>query len=175
MKIKIAIGSDHAGFELKSHLLNYLKTKGIEASDKGCYSTERADYPDFGHAVANSVLSREADLGILGGIIKSTNVEGILQLDLLKTDYFHAKAYPTYLYYNPHASTKTVEIDAGAEASDVYDVINDQIFQKNVRGRTHLSIPADAARVVVLAQAGRGFRHDGKRTLIDNVVVRWAE
>lgn len=63
--MKIAIGSDHAGFELKEVLITYLKEKGVDVNDKGCYSAERADYPDFGHAVANSVLANEVNFGIL--------------------------------------------------------------------------------------------------------------
>lgn len=65
MSITIALGSDHAGFELKQHIINYLNDKKITFSDKGCYSLERADYPDFGHAVAISVLTKETELGIL--------------------------------------------------------------------------------------------------------------
>lgn len=65
MSIKIAIGSDHAGFELKEQLIKFLKLTINEVSDKGCYSTERADYPDYGHAVATAVLNKEADYGIL--------------------------------------------------------------------------------------------------------------
>jgi ribose 5-phosphate isomerase B len=63
--MKIAIGSDHAGFELKEQLINYLKEKNTTILDKGCFSLERADYPDFGHAVALSVLNKEVDFGIL--------------------------------------------------------------------------------------------------------------
>ena len=55
-----------------------------------------------------SGLYGSSHVGILGGIVRPTNVDGILQLDLLKTDYFHADAYPTYLYYNPHAAEKSV-------------------------------------------------------------------
>lgn len=65
MSIKIAIGSDHAGFELKEQLVKYLKSLNNEVTDKGCYSTERADYPDYGHAVANAVLNKEVEFGIL--------------------------------------------------------------------------------------------------------------
>jgi ribose 5-phosphate isomerase B len=65
MSIKIAIGSDHAGFELKQQLINYTQTINVVLIDKGCYSLERADYPDFGHAVANTILNKEADFGIL--------------------------------------------------------------------------------------------------------------
>ena len=63
--IKIAIGSDHAGFELKQVLIEYLKIKHTEITDKGCYSLERADYPDFGHAVSLAVINNEVDFGIL--------------------------------------------------------------------------------------------------------------
>jgi ribose 5-phosphate isomerase B len=62
---KIAIGSDHAGFELKEVLISYLKTKNVEVVDKGCYSLERADYPDAAHAVATAVTNNEVSLGIL--------------------------------------------------------------------------------------------------------------
>lgn len=62
---RISIGSDHAGYELKNHLVEYLKSKGLIVVDKGCYSSERADYPDYGHAVANSVLTNETDAGIV--------------------------------------------------------------------------------------------------------------
>lgn len=63
--MKLAIGSDHAGFELKEQLRSYLQQKGIDYTDKGCYSSERADYPDYGHAVANDVLAGTVNFGIL--------------------------------------------------------------------------------------------------------------
>lgn len=61
----ISIGSDHAGFCLKSSVIEYLQNNNIKVLDKGCFSEERADYPDFGHAVANSVINKECDLGIV--------------------------------------------------------------------------------------------------------------
>ncbi len=63
--MKIAIGSDHAGFELKQVLIEYLKNKQVEITDKGCYSLDRADYADYGHAVASAVINKEVDFGIL--------------------------------------------------------------------------------------------------------------
>ena len=120
-------------------------------------------------------LYGSSHVGILGGIIKRTNVEKILQLDLLKTDYFHAPAYPTYLYYNPYTSTKTVEIEVGAEARDIYDAVSDQFLQKNVQGRAHITIPSDFARIVVLVPVGGKLLHEGKRTIINNIIVRYAD
>jgi ribose 5-phosphate isomerase B len=63
--MKIAIGSDHAGFELKEKLKNYLIKKGVELKDFGTYSTDRADYPDFAHPVAEAVETKKSDFGIV--------------------------------------------------------------------------------------------------------------
>jgi ribose 5-phosphate isomerase B len=63
--MKISIGSDHAGFQLKEIVKNYLLKKNIDVRDYGCFSEERADYPDFAHAVAKSIESKESDRGIL--------------------------------------------------------------------------------------------------------------
>ena len=49
-------------------------------------------------------------VGIFGSIIRTTNVAGILQLNLLATDFFHDKAYPSFLYYNPYATAKTITV-----------------------------------------------------------------
>jgi ribose 5-phosphate isomerase B len=65
MSKKISIGSDHAGFELKEKVKEHLKSKGFQVLDKGCFSPDRADYPDYGHAVALSVTHKESELGIL--------------------------------------------------------------------------------------------------------------
>lgn len=63
--IKINIGSDHAGFELKSKLISFIGETGFKVKDFGCYSTESMDYPDVAHPVAEAVLADEQSLGIL--------------------------------------------------------------------------------------------------------------
>ena len=64
----IALGSDHAGFELKGLLITYLESQGHKTLDLGTDSTETVDYPPFCAAVGRAVVSGEADWGIvLGG------------------------------------------------------------------------------------------------------------
>ncbi len=65
MTPKIAIGSDHAGFEYKQGLKTWLENNGYTVKDFGAHSTESADYPDFAHPVAIAVESKECELGIL--------------------------------------------------------------------------------------------------------------
>jgi ribose 5-phosphate isomerase B len=61
----MAIGSDHAGFELKGVLAEFLRGLGHEVVDVGTYSTAPVDYPDFAEAVGRAVLDGRADRGVL--------------------------------------------------------------------------------------------------------------
>jgi ribose 5-phosphate isomerase B len=64
-KKTIAIGGDHAGFEYKESLIKLLSNKGYTVIDKGPYSADSVDYPDFVHPVANLVEEGVAEFGIL--------------------------------------------------------------------------------------------------------------
>lgn len=62
---KVAIGSDHAGFNLKEIIKKHLINNNIDFIDFGPFSDDRTDYPDFAHLVATSVSQKSVDLGIL--------------------------------------------------------------------------------------------------------------
>lgn len=109
--------------------------------------------------------------GVLGGIVRTTNVSKILQLDLLKTDFFHSTAYPSYLYYNPLTSNQSVEINVGGTACDIYDAVSDTFLSRNVTGTQTFSIPADTARVIVLGPANGSITTSGNNLLLNNVFV----
>ncbi|MBP6311140.1 MAG: ribose 5-phosphate isomerase B [Flavobacteriales bacterium] len=61
----IFIGSDHAGFELKHILKDHLRDNGCEVHDKGTHIRDSVDYPDFAHAVADSVAAEPDSLGVI--------------------------------------------------------------------------------------------------------------
>jgi len=61
----IAIGSDHAGYDLKENIKEYLKSKGIEVIDFGTNSKDSVDYPDFAVRVAHSIRDHDHPIGIL--------------------------------------------------------------------------------------------------------------
>jgi ribose 5-phosphate isomerase B len=61
----VAFGSDHAGFELKQQLIESARRLGHHPLDLGTYSSERADYADYGEKVARAVVSREAAAGVV--------------------------------------------------------------------------------------------------------------
>lgn len=62
---RIIIGSDHAGFETKTRIIDVLREKGIKAEDAGAHSKESSDYPDFGMIVGEAVSSGNFERGVL--------------------------------------------------------------------------------------------------------------
>lgn len=60
----IGLASDHAGFELKEYVKQYLDNKGLPYIDYGTSSTESCDYPDYAHALARGIETGEAEIGI---------------------------------------------------------------------------------------------------------------
>ena len=83
MKDKIAIGCDHAAFNEKEKLKNFLISKEYELVDVGTYSSDSVDYPSFGHKVGKMVVSNEVNKGIvicgsgIGISIAANKVKGI--------------------------------------------------------------------------------------------------
>lgn len=62
--MRVALGSDHGGYELKEAIRKHLEAQGLEVQDLGTHSTDSVDYPEYGFAVGNAIIKGEADLGI---------------------------------------------------------------------------------------------------------------
>jgi ribose 5-phosphate isomerase B len=63
--MKIALGADHAGFDLKEKIKQHLVGRGIRIEDLGTHSGESVDYPDYARAVGEEIVEKRSDLGIL--------------------------------------------------------------------------------------------------------------
>lgn len=116
-------------------------------------------------------LYGSSHVGVMGALLTTTTVEGILIWDCLKTDYYHNTAYPTYLVYNPLAQAKSVQVPAPATATDIYDTVSEQFVARNVTGATSVSIPPDTARVLVMVPANATMAISGKRLSFNGVPV----
>lgn len=119
----IAIGSDHAGFQLKEEIKAHLLKQGYEVNDLGCYSTASVDYPVFAKAVAHAVADGEAEKGIIvcgtgiGVNITANKVEGIRAA--LCHDCFSAEA--TRLHNDANVLTMGARVIGGGLALKIVD------------------------------------------------------
>lgn len=81
--MRVVLGSDHAGYELKQQLIDYVREIGHDFLDVGTHSTASVDYPDFSEAVGQAVIEKRADRGILicgsgiGSVISVNKIPGI--------------------------------------------------------------------------------------------------
>ncbi len=81
--MRVAIGADHRGYELKEQLIGVLKMRGHAITDLGTHSTDPVDYPDYSAAVGDAVASGKTDRGILvcgsgaGAAIAANKIKGI--------------------------------------------------------------------------------------------------
>lgn len=65
MNMRVAIGSDHGGYELKEVIRKHLEAQGLKVNDFGTYSADSVDYPKYGFAVGSAIIEGKADLGIV--------------------------------------------------------------------------------------------------------------
>lgn len=90
--MKISIASDHAGFNLKKEVINWLKESNKEILDFGTYSEDSVDYPDFAVPAAEAVANKESDIGIvicgtgIGVSISANKVAGIRAANCCSTE-----------------------------------------------------------------------------------------
>jgi len=107
-----------------------------------------------GGAATNLSLYSGSSVGYLASIISTTNVSGILQIDLNKTDFRGDKTYPAYLYYNPTATSQSIQLTLPSGNFDVYDVISESVLTANATGTINFSIPSDSVRELIVYPAG---------------------
>lgn len=91
--MRVSIGSDHAGFEQKQALVDYLKGKGVEVVDRGPANDDRVDYPDYAAPVARDVAAGAADFGVLvcgtgiGMAMAADKVPGVRAANIINPEF----------------------------------------------------------------------------------------
>jgi hypothetical protein len=113
-----------------------------------------------------------AHAGIFGSIIKTTNVDGILQLDLLATDFYHDSAYPSFLYYNPWSSAKTVTLTLPSSGKiDLYNAASEKFIARGISRSYRLALPPKTAAVLLQVPIHGKVTRQGNKLLVEGVVI----
>lgn len=128
-----------------------------------------------GWSATNLALYGTSSLGYLGGIIEKTNVDKILKIDLLKTDFFRDNAFPTYVYYNPGNTTASVEIELGSAPLDIYEALSEEFILKGSTGTQTIPVPANEAVMVVLCPAGGEVSYKRNQMMVNGVTIDFSQ
>jgi len=124
-----------------------------------------------GWAQTNLGLYGSSHIGILGAIVERTDIDGILGLDMLATDYYRNDAYPTYLLYNPYQEVKTALVQLPAGNFDIYDAVSNQVIINDVTGSAGIPVPLDASVIIVYIPAGSEITYDLNIALVNGIVI----
>lgn len=114
-----------------------------------------------------------AHAGIFGSIIRETNVEQVLQLNCLVTDFYSGPAYPTYLYYNPYGEDKKIEFFNGSDPVDLYDAISHKTVSENLAGSGSFVLPAGEAMLIVAIPSESLVEEAGNKALVNGIVIAY--
>ena len=143
--------------------------EALREQTSGPYGTGDAMMGNW--AETNLGIYGSSHVGILGALIDTTDVTGILKLDLLATDYYHNDAYPSYLFYNPHNENKTITINFSENQYDIYDAISNLVIISNASGSTSLTIPADNPVLAVIIPSDSAIVYDLNKASVNGVVI----
>lgn len=151
---------------------SYIAHEGMREEGPGGWSPyATGDAISGGWGETNLALYGSSHVGILGGIIDTTNVEGILKLDVLKTDYFNEQAHQTYLLFNPFNESKSVNIHLGEGNYDIYESLTNTVIASNKSNYVELNIPPDEAFLIVLVPSGANWTIELNHTLADDIII----
>ena len=122
--MKISIGCDHAGYELKQEILKFLNNLDYDVIDIGCHSLDSVDYPEFGHRVGESIISKTSIKGIvvcgsgIGISISANKIEGIRAALCFTKE--HAKM--SRLHNNSNVLALGARMNGGDDILDIVDI-----------------------------------------------------
>lgn len=136
--------------------------------DPDDYIAQRAQW--FGDTSFNIGLYGGNHVGFLGGIVAHTDVPGILRWDCVATDWFHAGALPTHLYYNPFEQAKTVVLRLDKPAS-LYDTVTGRFLALDVKASYKLTLAPDQVAVIVHVPPGAKMERKKGQLLANGIVV----
>jgi len=157
--------------ELKE-IIKVVPYEGIRKQSNGKVPWFGGDPTVYGWAETDFSLYSGAHAGIFGALFEPTNQEGILKIDLLVSQLTTAKAYPTYLLYNPYSTAKEVIYKVkGTEPVDLYDTVTNKVVQRAVENETKLVISADEAVVIVEIPANTEIVRQGLNNYANGIYI----
>lgn len=124
-----------------------------------------------GWAATNLSLYSGSSVGYLAAVIRETEVPGILQLDLNKTDFGNDDSFPTYLYYNPLGEAKQVTVNLPSGSYKIYDAIAEVFPVESASGTAQITIPADGVCLITLIPSGHEISQRGNKLYAGDKVI----
>ena len=136
---------------------------------KKLYAT--GDAMDGGWAQTNLSLYSSSSVGYLAAVVQPSDVDGILLLDINKTDFFGQNIFPSYLIYNPYGIDKSITLPLGPATYDIYDAISETVIKTGATGNILLNTKAGEVMMLVYLPQGSTPVEKNEKLLVENTIV----
>ena len=167
------VGYEGLRFE---NVLGSTNEKYAEGPSAGVHPVALGDgplwYPTNPKESMFSLYSTSA-CGILGAIVETTDVEGILRLNCNATDFYADRPYPVYLLFNPYEKDMKVAYELGDDSKDIFDIVSKTYLARGVKGSARIRIPAKSSVVAVELPAGSKLSEDNGKLLVNNNIISY--
>lgn len=144
-----------------------LKQTGL--NDSSLYAT--GDAIRTGGGQTNLGLYGSSHVGYLAALITPTDVDGIVLLNVNKTDFFGHNSFPSYVVYNPYPSSKAVTLPLGSATYDIYDAISETIIKTGATGNYQITIPANQVMLLTYLPSGASPVPSSGKLWLGNKIV----
>ncbi len=131
----------------------------------------RGDAMDGGWAATNLSLYSGSSVGYLAAVTDTTNVPGILQIDLNKTDFYGQDSLPSYLYFNPLTEGQQIDLSLPSGNWGVYEALTETILSPQSTGTIQIMIPAGEARLIRLYNSSVTPQQSGSKLMAGDDIL----
>jgi hypothetical protein len=179
------IANEHQWLPAQKELTkNVIAYEGIRKTDpygserlKGVEPVALGDGPNWMVGQPNiSMFSlySSAYAGIYGAIIQETNVDEVLRLNCLATDFYKSEAYPTYLYYNPFDVSQRIIFENEQEGSvDLFDALTHKLVAEGLDASGEFTIEGHGASLIVAIPHGAAITNENHQYMCNNVIIAY--
>ena len=123
-------------------------------------------------AVSQFSVYGSGHVGIFGGMVKETEVEGLLQINLNTTDFFASQTYPSYLYYNPYGDAKTIRLNTPkGQDTDVYNLLTKKFIARRVKRNFKITLSPRQSAILISIPSGSKIEHKDQYLLANGDVI----
>jgi hypothetical protein len=171
--------------EKKEITKNVIAYEGLRKEDyfykkaalKGVSPVALGDGPQWAKGqpeVSMFSLYSSAQVGIFGAIVRKTNVEKVLQINCNATDFYQAHSFPTYLYYNPYDTIKSICFyNTQKSKVDLYDALTHTYLNMGVQEEGCFEIPAKSSKLIVSLPSGSQVQWKDGNYMVGSVFVAY--
>lgn len=150
---------------------SYIGYEALKEIENNISPMATGDAMAAGWANTNLALYGSSHVGIFGAIVDTTNIEGILKLNMNATNYYANNTYPSFLLYNPFSESHSIMLTNSNQPLKIYDGVSNKVIVDSGSEEIYISIPPKSSVLAYLLPADGNITQNGNNTLCNGIII----